>query len=173
MMLTLCLNMKQNNWNLHRRTAGCRWDSFWKTSYSCNQIQDACVGVESDVGWQGAGKYDGWGVGGQWPATLVYSEYLSSRWRHWWQPHVATTSGQNVEFHTAHQHQRIFKLSIWRHFRMILADLCSPLLRTNICFFRCHNFTHYSFSTGIQILLLQNRQWWTDSGIHYPSLNTF
>ena len=109
------------------------------------------------------GKYDGWGVGGQWPATLVYSEYLSSRWRHWWQPHVATTSGQNVEFHTAHQHQRIFKLSIWRHFRMILADLCSPLLRTNICFFRCHNFTHYSFSTGIQILLLQNRQWWTDS----------
>ena len=56
---------------------------------------------------------------------------------------------------------------------MILADLCSPLLRTNICFFRCHNFTHYSFSTGIQILLLQNRQWWTDSGIHYPSLNTF
>ena len=46
---------------------------------------------------------------------------------------------------------------------MILTDLCSPLLRTNICFFRCHNFTHYSFSTGIQILLLQNRQWWTDS----------
>ena len=51
-MLTLCLNMKQNNWNLHRRTAGCKLDSFWKTSYSCNQIQDACVGVESDVGWQ-------------------------------------------------------------------------------------------------------------------------
>ena len=52
MMLTFCLNMKQKNWNLHRRTAGCRWDSFWKTSYSCNQIQDACVGVQSDVGWQ-------------------------------------------------------------------------------------------------------------------------
>ena len=106
--------MKQNNWNLHRRTAGCRLDvdSFWKTSYSCNQIQDACVGVESDVGWQqwlGSMTDEVLAASGQLHLCIlnIYHHGGDTGDSHTWPPQA----GKTWNFiHTAYQHKRIFKL---------------------------------------------------------------
>ena len=104
--------MKQNNWNLHWRTAGCRWDSFGKTSYSCNQIQDACVGVQSDGGWQpwlGSMTDEVLAASGQLRLCIlnIYHHGGDTGDSHTW----PTQADETWNFiHTEYQHKRIFKL---------------------------------------------------------------